>query len=89
MTSGGQPTSPCRACHAPMMWAITDVTGKRVPLDPEPVADGNVIIVARNRKGTPIVQFLKKGQDPLDSEAARYVTHHVTCTDPESFRKGK
>lgn len=37
----GSTKGRCRACEATILWAVT-VTGKRMPLDPRPNAEGNV-----------------------------------------------
>src|SRR5947209_3895048 len=34
-------TTPCSSCKAPVLW-VRLPSGKRLPLDPEPRADGNV-----------------------------------------------
>lgn len=70
--------SKCRACPAPVWWVKTEASGKPMPLDPHPVADGNVIVVSAPGVRTPIVRVLKKGEDP-PAEILRYVSHFATC----------
>jgi hypothetical protein len=36
----------CRSCGASIEWAITP-NGKKMPLDKEPVADGNILVEMR------------------------------------------
>jgi hypothetical protein len=46
------PTGNCRSCEAPIVWAKT-ANNRRMPLDPEPVPDGNVWVVSVDQDGTP------------------------------------
>lgn len=89
----------CRSCHAPIWWAVSESSGKRIPLDPEPAGDGNIVETGRTHtSGVPMVRYLKKsaavtwptlalavgGQQP-DQE--RYVSHFATCPDADQHRK--
>lgn len=79
--------SRCRAtdCQRPILWVRT-ATGKPMPLDPDPVDDGNVIVVrgiahvyrdaAAAREATPLYPDL-----PLRK------SHHATCPAAADFRK--
>ena len=80
--------SNCRSCGAQVRWCITDVNRKRMPVDPEPVADGNVWIM-RMEQGTPIIGVALQGSGVPASEALRYVSHFVTCPDSASWRNKK
>jgi hypothetical protein len=72
----------CRDCNAPMWWTVTE-KNKRMPLDPLPVDDGNVVIVgvASRSDSTPLAHVLTN----LDREARTYETkpkykmHRATC----------
>lgn len=84
--------STCQACAAPIRWVITEA-GKAMPIDAEPVPDGNIIMTGRTvrtRGGrlTPEVGYLTEGT-LFPSDATRYVSHFATCTHPEQFRKAK
>lgn len=70
--------SRCRACPAPVWWVRTQA-GKPMPLDPEPVADGNVQLVAG------LAHVLHKDEPPRPG--ARYVSHFATC--PARQRKAE
>lgn len=77
----------CGSCNAPVLWAINEKTGKRVPLDAVTVDDGNIVIVNRKPNGTPIVKYLRKGEAVPDG--ARYKSHFATCPNADQHRKGK
>jgi hypothetical protein len=77
----------CRSCEAPILWAKT-VKGKRMPLDPDPVEDGNIWIIRAEPDGPVIsVALASEGVPPLVQH--RYVAHFVTCPDADAWRKKK
>lgn len=80
----------CReaSCRARMVWAVNEQTGKGNPIDPEPVDDGNVVIVGQETTKSgpaPVVRYLAKGEDP--GPVPRYKSHFATCPAADSFRK--
>lgn len=70
----------CRSCRAPMVWVQTEA-GKRTPIDPEPVAGGNIIIKDRTQD-PPVVAYVKP-----DQKIKRFVSHFSTCPQSKSWRK--
>lgn len=80
-----KPDGHCRSCGAPIAWVIT-VKGRRMPLDPDPVEDGNVWIM--RVEGAQLVAGVSlnaEGVPPLVRE--RYVSHFVTCPNADQHRK--
>lgn len=67
----------CRDCGVTIWWAITH-TGKRMPVDPEPVDHGNVYLV---RGGPDLVAVVlsKDEIEAADGQTALYVSHFATC----------
>ncbi len=76
----------CDYCARPIVWALTEAKGKRMPIDPVPVEnpqDGNLVIVesrAVKRRGrtdrVPVVAVV----GPLEApDQRRYVSHFATC----------
>lgn len=86
-------TATCSSCSAPILWARGVATGRGVPLDLDPVADGNIVIVPASDvpadlalgRNEVAVHYLRKGDDPGDRP--RYVTHFSTCPDATTHRK--
>lgn len=87
-------TSTCKseACGASIQWARNVETGKGIPLDPEPVADGNVVV-----DRSPSDVELRSGEWPvrvlgdlelsaLGPDTLRYQAHFRSCVDAASFR---
>lgn len=75
----------CSKCKAPITWAYTE-SGKRMPLDPLPHPDGNVVYAG---DGADRVRVLKKADqgDLFLAGLQRYNSHFVTCPAADSFRK--
>lgn len=79
----------CRSCHAPIRWAVHEVTGKRMPLDPHPVVTGNVAVVEW-RGGEPMslpVVAVGKAIAERSITPYRYVSHFATCPNAKSHRR--
>lgn len=73
-------TTTCRGrkCGAPIRWVRT-AAGELMPLDAEPVAEGNVELL---EDGTAIVH----GQ-PLLFATDLYLSHFATCPNAKEFRR--
>ena len=80
------PSSKCRSCDAPIRWCRTEATGKLMPLDPDPVDDGNVWVL-RIESGTPVVAVALLADAVPTTVPLRYVSHFVTCKDAATWRK--
>jgi hypothetical protein len=77
----------CRSCGAAIWFGLT-AKGRRMPLDPSPVEDGNVVMDRLERQQVhdlPHVRVLGKGEDVGDTP--RYVAHFSTCPDAERHRR--
>jgi len=75
-------SAQCGSCGAPIRWERT-VNDKPIPLDPEPVDDGNLGIRDDGKVyhlGDP-----EKGALPID--VPRYKTHFATCPNAASHRR--
>lgn len=79
-------TGTCRSCEAPITWATT-VKGRKMPLDPEPVDDGNVWVTRVAEDGTPLVAVALNAESVPELVRVRYVSHFVTCPDRDDWRK--
>ncbi len=79
----------CRSCTAPIVWARTRA-GKSMPLDRDPVVDGNVTVVGWDgavAASTPIVVVGQLGLEDVPMSEWRYVSHFSTCPDAASHRR--
>lgn len=72
--------STCKTCGAPITWATTP-QGKAIPLDPEPRADGNILVI----NGTAHYA----SSDALRAMTPRHVAHFVTCPNANGHRKSR
>jgi len=91
-------TTRCRSCNAELIWATTE-KGKPIPLDAEPVADGNIRLEERSVSpegvGEVSVQeivltavYTHPGEGSLfHTTSPLYVSHFATCKDAKKWRK--
>ncbi|HSN21678.1 MAG TPA: hypothetical protein VLS49_13430 [Usitatibacter sp.] len=77
----------CRSCSAPIIFAITK-NDRRIPLDPEPVADGNILVTnGLDASGKP-AKFAEQVDRAIQPPGkALYRSHFASCDKPEAFRK--
>ena len=78
-------TSTCKSCGAAIRW-VTTLMGSRMPIDPEPSKQGNVLLVrggtqARVVKSGADCRHLRERGDKL------YTTHFVTCPQAGEHRR--
>jgi hypothetical protein len=81
--------SACRSCNAPVVWAITSKTGAAIPLDPNPIADGNVVRIGTATRGAPLVLVLtdeELGRARKQGVVQLYRSHFASCPDADRWR---
>jgi hypothetical protein len=70
----------CEACHARIVWAISEKSQKPAPIDADPVLmDGNVLLIEVPGKH-PTARYVAKG-------AGTHVSHFAPCPKAASFRR--
>lgn len=82
----------CSSCRAPIRWAVHETTGRRMPLDPSPVADGNVVVVEwRETSGVFALPVIGVGAKALDRAVTRYryTSHFATCPNAKRHRRDR
>lgn len=62
--------SKCRSCNAEIIWIETK-SGKMMPCDPTPLADGEGVL----------------GKVVDDGSGTLYISHFATCPEADSWRK--
>lgn len=77
-------------CGRDIIWAINEATGKSMPLDPNPIANGNVEAtgLTDGTSGNLVVKVLKKDEAGRPG-ADRYRSHFATCPKAADFRRSK
>lgn len=77
-----EPNRTCRGCHAPVAFVPSAVSRAIMVLDPEPSADGNIVV----RDGVAVVLHKIDLFEPATAEP-RYLDHHATCVNVAQFRR--
>lgn len=73
-------SAKCRSCGAPIEWATSETTGKSIPLDLVPTANGNLVLVnGRSRYYS---------ADDVKLHRERRTSHFATCPDAKQWRGG-
>jgi hypothetical protein len=70
----------CNSCRAEIRW-VTSQGGKKMPIDAEPVSDGNLEI----RDG--VARVLTKAELSMLPDGPRYKSHFATCLNANAHRK--
>jgi hypothetical protein len=79
----------CSGCQKGIFFAVT-MSGKRAPIDPVPVADGNVIIEPPSDPRLPLTAImLTKDAGPDQRRRAVWKSHYATCAEATMFRTPK
>jgi len=78
-----------KTCNAQILMART-INGKEQPLDPEPSAEGNTILIKRTEEQPLALSYAKVAEEDREGMRAHgvafYVPHHATCPDVKDFR---
>jgi hypothetical protein len=82
--------SACGSCGAPIRWAVT-VNGKRMPVDDQPVPDGNIVL-SDPQPGAyaPLAAYYSPPDEPTlpgFEEPPRFVSHFTTCPNAAHHRR--
>lgn len=75
----------CRSCRSPITWCVTE-NGKRIPIDPTPRADGNLVLLGAGRGGAPLaVQY----SEVKHFGRKRHVSHFSSCPFAGAHRRSR
>lgn len=67
----------CRSCKQPIRFGLTE-KGRRMPIDPQPVPDGNVVFIDEQN-----VRVLSAGEVV---DGPRFQSHFVSCPSAARHR---
>ncbi len=79
--------SQCRACSAPMLWCVWPSSGKKMPVDAAPVADGNIVITIHGGTGGELRCEKYRENEPTHQNRNRYTSHFATCPESAELKK--
>ena len=79
--------SACRSCGAAIVWLEIRPGGRRMPVDAEPSAKGNVIADLTQAVGV-VIPAAALAQVKADTpDEPLYVSHFATCPDADAWRE--
>lgn len=85
------PDGTCKSCKAPMRWAVT-ATGRRMPIDSEPNANGNIVLevlpAPHGPTGAKVRALVIGPNDRVTQGVLQFRSHFATCSDAARFRGG-
>lgn len=84
--------SACASCKAKVKWVVVKKSGKRMPIDPEPVDGGNVEVVGSRVDGDfgrcELVIVHPKGSLPMPGMGKdRFRSHFASCPNADHHRR--
>lgn len=83
-TDDGHELAACRSCHAPIIWA-TSKGGTAMPVDAEPVADGNVELTAQPGQWVGPVAVVLTAPSLFGLPLRK--AHFTTCPEADTWRR--
>lgn len=75
----------CKACKGSVIWGETSA-GKLMPVNAEPVADGNLRLMYGPGGGKVLIIT---GAPPEGSAEPRFMSHFATCPEAARYRREK
>lgn len=88
MTNTLEHVEPCRSCRTPIAWATVTMSGKTMPINPQPSPHGNVDVVKVGR--TYVAQVIGNRTRCAAMIAAGrplYLSHFTDCPHASNWRK--
>ena len=79
--------SACRSCSAPVEWVVVAASNKRMPLDPKPVEDGNVIRLSGDTVRVLTADDLASRKLWPGGPGPLWRSHFSTCSDADAWRR--
>lgn len=92
----------CRSCGKPITWVVVAKSGKKMPIDRDPVGDGNIVKTGEkdSTSGADLVAYERPGipeqgdsvtlpmiGETIPGARARYKSHFATCPNAEEHRR--
>lgn len=100
----GEQTATCRSCKAAVVWTVTEKSGRPMPVDAEPVENGNLLL-RHTAVGKPPIAHVVDAEERavLEKQHAKrveigmhedrpftlFLSHFATCAQGNQWRKGR
>ena len=83
----------CKTCGEPVIWATHERTGKQAPIDVEPSADGNILLIQPDQRSltqfAPIYRIATASNYPDDFGTQLRTSHFATCPQASMHRRNQ
>ena len=77
----------CKSCGARMFWAVAAKSGKRLPVNAEPAANGNLVLALRSKPPAP-AELIAEAFDAEKHEGRnRFTSHFSNCPQSAQHRR--
>jgi hypothetical protein len=73
----------CRSCRAPVMWLDNAKTGKRAPIDRDPVPTGNIVVLGGGQYQT---LGTAERVEAAAEGVALHLNHFITCPQSAAWK---
>lgn len=80
-------TAKCKRCPARIVWAVSESTGRRMPVDADPSPNGNVQLVEGDPPRARVLSADERNTIAAQDEPL-HLNHFVTCPEAGAFRNG-
>jgi len=81
------PVEVCKSCRAPILFGKYPVTGNLIPIDAEPVDNGNMVLKWRPVAGELLITFVSSLPAEQLVGRRRFQTHFASCPQAQLHRK--
>lgn len=78
----------CKSCRAPILWVVAAASGKRMPVDAEPTAEGAVLVL-NPPDAAPVGHVLSGDALDMAREGCPervHRSHFATCPNADTHR---
>lgn len=82
-------TVRCDTCGAEIFFARDATTGNRMPIDPYPVENGNIVMHGNPQSVAKRLELTAETLGPLEAlahDGELYVSHFTTCPDADAWK---